>query len=112
MTEQSVLIYKDDDEVLAVHFEDPSEYGYIIIKDEPNKSIDGSWTVYSPLMDIHEEVIDTDELSRYIGQTITMYQPLVSYRTAEETGPEQFQAHLRELQDQAKIWDVQNKEGK
>ena len=110
--EQRILLYMEDGEVLAVHFEDPTEYGFIILKDEQTKSIDGSWTVYSPLADLHEEVIEIEELYRYIGQVATMYQPLVRYRNAEDMGPEGFQAGLRELQDQAKIWDVQNKEGK
>ena len=109
-TSTIIRIYQKNDEVLAVHFEDPTEYSYIIIKDEEGLSIDGTWTVYSPLADIHEEVVDYDELLRYIGQTILLNKPVIIYREAEEMGETHFRSCLRELQDQAKTWDVNNKE--
>ena len=112
MTEQRVLIYKDDDEVLAVYFEDRTEYGFVILKDEQTMSIDGSWTVYSPLADLHEEVIDIDEVYKYIGQVIAMYQPMIGYRDKKEMGSIYFRNSLATVVDQAKTWDVQNKEGK
>ena len=106
-----IRIYQKNDEVLAVHFEDPTEYSYIIIKDEEGLSIDGTWTVYSPLADIHEEVIDYDELLRYIGQTVLSNKPVIGYREEEKLGETHFRSCLRQLQDQAQTWDVNNKEG-
>ena len=111
MCNDTISLYMEDGEVLAVHFEDPVEYPYIIIKDESGKAIDGSWTVYSPLMDIHEEVIDLDGLYNYIGQTMATNQPIVKYRNAGEMGLDWFRASLRDLQNQAEIWVVRNKEG-
>ena len=111
MKEQSVLIYKDDDEVLAVYFEDRTEYGFVILKDEQTKSIDGSWTVYSPLADLHEEVIDIDEVYRYIGQVMAMYQPTIGYMDKKEMGSIHFRNSLATIVSQAKTWDVNNKEG-
>ena len=104
-------IYMEDGEVLAVEFEDAPEYPFIILKDEPGKAIDGSWTVYSPLADLHEEVIDIEELYRYIGLSIVEFQPVVGYFNAGEMRADLFLSNLRLLADQAKIWDVRNKEG-
>lgn len=109
--ESSLWICMEDGEVLAVQFDDAPEYPFIILKDEPGKAIDGSWTVYSPLADIHEEVIDIEEVYKYIGLTIVQFQPMIGYRNAENMGPEYFQEVLRELADRANIWNARNKEG-
>lgn len=121
MSENDTLVYKEDEnvlwtymedgEVLAVQFGTTTDYPFIILKDEPGKAIDGSWTVYSPLADVHEEVVDIEELYKYIGLTIVEFQPMIGYGNAGDMGLESFQGRLRELQDQAKIWDVRHKEG-
>lgn len=110
MNIQTIEIYMEDGEVMAVQFEAAPEYPFIILKDEPGKAIDGSWTVYSPLMDIHEEIVDIDELYRYIGLSIVEFQPMIAYANAEHLGAERFREALREMTDQAKIWDVRHKE--
>ena len=111
MQEENILeIYMKDGVVLAVQFESGPEYPFIILKDEPGKDVDDTWTVYSPLMDIHEEVIDIEELYKYIGLSIVEFQLTVRYRNAGDTEPEKFKGALREMTDQAKTWDVQHKE--